>query len=228
MYVGMAEPSHLSRWLALALAGLAAAAAPAAAAPALRNRLKPCYVSVDRKDREPVDLDAIGFTPGATVDVSVDGLASGSAIADANGELSGQVQAPWQPSGERLFALRLAERANAVNTLILQPRVSALWVGITPARARPSRRVLFRGRGFTAARPVYAHYWFRGRPRRTVSLGRPAGDCGLFAVRARQIPLRHPRAGRWTVVFDQRRHATSRSEVSDRLIIVVRRSRRSH
>ncbi|HEY7074236.1 MAG TPA: hypothetical protein VH418_02655 [Solirubrobacteraceae bacterium] len=218
----------MSRWLAAALVLPAAAAAPAAAAPVLRSPLKPCYVSVDRRDREPVVLDATGFTPGATVDVSVDGKLQGSGVADATGVLKGQVQAPWQPAGERQFALRLAERDNPAGTLLLYPRVSALWVGITPARARPWRRVLFRGRGFTAPRDVFAHYRFRGRLRRTVSLGRPVGDCGLFSVRARQIPVRHAHAGRWTVVFDQRRHATTSPEVSDRLIIVVRRPRRSH
>jgi hypothetical protein len=218
----------LSRWLALALVASAVAAAPAAAAPRLRNALKPCYVSVDRFVREPVALDADGFTPGAKVQVSLDGVPQATPTADANGEITGQVSAPWVSAGERVFTLQLAESDNAANTLVLHPRVSALWVGVTPARARPSRRVLFRGRGFTAPRPVFAHYWSRGRLRRTVSLGRPVGDCGLFAVRARQIPLRHPRSGRWTVVFDQRRHAISRPEVSDRLIIVVRRTRRSH
>src|SRR5690349_19626670 len=224
----MAEPSHLSRWLALALVASAVVAAPAAAAPRLRNTLKPCYVSVDRFAREPVAVDADGFTPGAKVQVSVDGVPAATATADANGEITGQVSAPWVSAGERTFALRLAESDNPANTLLLYPRVSALWVGVTPARARPSRRVLFRGRGFTAPRPVFAHYWFRRRLRRTVNLGRPVGDCGLFAVRTRQIPLRKPRPGRWTVVFDQRRHATSRPEVSERLMIVVRRTRRSH
>jgi hypothetical protein len=218
----------LHRWFALALVASAVAAAPAAAAPRLRNALKPCYVSVDRFVREPVAIDADGFTPGAQVQVSLDGVPQATPTADSNGAITGQVSAPWVSAGERLFTLRLAESANAANTLVLHPRVSALWVGVTPARARPSRRVLFRGRGFTAPRPVYAHYWFRRRLRRTVSLGRPVGDCGLFAVRARQIPLRHPRPGRWTVVFDQRRHATSRPEVNDRLMIVVRRRRRSH
>jgi hypothetical protein len=218
----------LNRWLALALVASAVMAAPAAAAPRLRNTLKPCYVSVDRFVREPVAVDADGFTPGAKVRVTVDGVLAAAPTADSNGEISGQVSAPWVSAGERAFTLQLAESDNPANTLVLYPRVSALWVGVTPARARPSRRVLFRGRGFTAARPVFAHYWFHRRLRRTVSLGRPVGDCGLFAVRTRQIPLRNPRPGRWTVVFDQRRHATTQPEVSDRLMIVVRNSRRSH
>jgi hypothetical protein len=217
------------RALILATLAAAATASAAAATPFLRNQLKPCYVSAQRIDREPVAIDAGGFTPGATVDVSVDGAVQASPIADSNGDLHGQVQAPWVPAGERLFTLQLAERANPVNTLVLQPKVSALSVTIRPARARPSRRVLFSGRGFTEPRPVFAHYVFRGRLRKTVRLAPVVGECGRFAVRARQIPVRHPHTGQWTVDFDQRRrYAGAVPPVRDRLIITVRRVPRSH
>jgi hypothetical protein len=215
------------RTLILATLGIVAAA-PAQAAPFLRNQLKPCYVSAQHNDREPVAINAGGFTPGATVAVSIDGVTQSSAIADANGDLHGQVQAPWLPAGERAFTLQLAEQANPVNTLVATPKVTALSVTTTPARARPSRRVLFSGRGFTEARPVFAHYLFRGRLRRTVRLAPAVGECGTFAVHARQIPLRHPHTGRWTVDFDQRHRYGDRPPVRDRLIVTVRRVPRSH
>src|SRR3954454_10762987 len=94
MYVGMSEPSHLRRPVAVALVALLAGAAPAAAAPRLRNTLKPCYVSVDRFTREPVAIDADGFTPGAKVQVSVDGVPEATPTADPNGVITGQVSAP--------------------------------------------------------------------------------------------------------------------------------------
>lgn len=216
------------RALIVATLGMLAAAAPAESAPFLRNQLKPCYVSAQRNDREPVAIDAGGFTPGATVAVSIDGAPQSSAVADANGDLHGQVQAPWVPAGERAFTLQLAEQANPVNTLVVTPEVTALSVTTTPARARPSRRVLFSGRGFTEARPVFAHYLFRGRLRKTVRLAPAVGECGTFAVRARQIPISHPRTGRWTVDFDQRRRYGAAPPVRDRLIIQVRRVPRSH
>jgi hypothetical protein len=133
------------------------------------------------------------------------------------------------PAGERPFALQLAERGNPANTLTLTTKVTALAVTLTPARARPSRHVRFSGRGFTAARPVFAHYLFRGKLRKTVRLARPSGDCGTFSVRARQIPIAHPHIGQWTVDFDQRhRYAGPLPPVRDRLIITVRRIPRSH
>src|SRR5205823_3440095 len=119
------------RALVLASLGMVAAA-PAEAAPFLRNQLKPCYVSAQPDDREPVAIEAGGFTPGATVAVSVDGVTQSSAVADANGDLQGRVQAPWVPAGQRAFALRLSEPANPVNTLVVTPTVTALAVTVTP------------------------------------------------------------------------------------------------
>ena len=63
----------------------------------------------------------------------------------------------------------------------------------------------FRGRGFTdLTRPVYAHYVFAGKSQKTVRLGMPTGDCGLFSVRRKQFPFKKsPRVGVWTIQFDQ-------------------------
>jgi hypothetical protein len=219
------------RFRAVLLAGLTTlAAAPAASAtPFLRNQLKPCYVSAQPAAREPVAIDAGGFGTYAPIDVTVDGVAQPSAQADANGDLRGQVQAPWVPAGERPFTLQLAERGNPANVLTLTPQVTALSVTLAPARAKPSRRVRFSGRGFTEDRPVFAHYLFRGRLRKTVRLARPQGPCGTFSRRARQIPLHRPHTGQWTVDFDQRRrYAGVVPPVRDRLIITVRRVPRSH
>jgi hypothetical protein len=77
---------------------------------------------------------------------------------------------------------------------------------------------------------VYAHYLFRGHLRKTVRLvRRPKTPCGAFSRRARQIPLRRPHTGQWTVDFDQRRRYVGVvPPVRDRLIITVRRVPRSH
>ena len=63
----------------------------------------------------------------------------------------------------------------------------------------------FEGLGFTEDKPVFAHYVRKGKLRRTVRMARRPGDCGGFSARRRQIPIRHPRLGRWTVQFDQSR-----------------------
>jgi hypothetical protein len=86
-------------------------------------------------------------------------------------------------------------------------------------------RVRFRGRGFTAAAPVYAHYVFAGRSRRTVRLGMPTGACGQFSVRRRQFPFRRtPRVGVWTIQFDQQERYDPRAAVRFPLTVKVRRT----
>lgn len=222
---------HVRRAAAVAVAVALAAAAPATASPLLRNQLKPCYVAATPTQREPVAIDAADFRPGAVIDAFVDEVQLPEfPQADANGDVRGQIQAPWIPSGERPFTLRLTERDNPLNSLTATSKVTLLSVTTSPKRVRPAnRRVRFRGSGFTeAGRPVFAHYLFHGVLRKTVRLGRPEGDCGDFSVRARQIPLRRPRAGTWTVLVDQRRrYSPEAAPTQVRLSITVRRVPRS-
>jgi len=192
---------------ALGGAALLLLALPGAASAATLAPVKPCYVSVTSATREAVDVGGAGFTPNSKVDLSVDGaVALAGAQVDPAGNLPAQVlQAPYQPKGERAFTITATEQGNPASTATLTPRVTALNLGIQPRRARPSRRILFRGRGFTGASSVYAHYLFGGRVRKTVSFGQPKGPCGTFTVRRRQIPVRNPRTGRWLLRADQQK-----------------------
>jgi hypothetical protein len=71
--------------------------------------------------------------------------------------------------------------------------------------------------------PVYAHYVFAGKSRRTVRMGMPRGDCGTFSVRRRQFPFKKsPRVGEWTIWFDQVEHYDPRAAVRVPLIIRVK------
>ncbi|MDP9294880.1 MAG: hypothetical protein M3O90_10750 [Actinomycetota bacterium] len=211
---------------ALGGAALLFLALPGAASAATLAPVKPCYVSVTAATREAVDVSGAGFTPNSKVDLSMDGaVALAGAQVDPGGNLPAQVlQAPYQPKGERAFNITATEQGNPASTATLTPRVTALNLGIQPRRARPSRRILFRGRGFTAASNVYAHYLFGGKLRKTVSFGRPKDPCGTFTVRRRQIPVRNPRTGPWTLQVDQQK-LYSRAPVSVfvRVKIIVQR-----
>jgi hypothetical protein len=203
-----------------------ALAVPAAAGAATLDPLKPCYVSVTPTSREAVDVGGSGFTPGAIVDVAIDGAVVRTVQADVLGSLPPQVlQAPDQPWGERPFSVTAAQRGNPANTVTLTSNVTALNLRVDPQRARPSKRVTFRGRGFTGPGGVYAHYLFKGRLRRTVTLtSAVAGPCGTFKARRRQIPVRHPRTGTWTLQVDQqRRYSRAPDSVFVRVSIIVQR-----
>jgi hypothetical protein len=204
-----------------AVAGLAAA--PAAQA-AVIDPLAPCYRSVDEFARENVGIRASGFTPGANVDVFIDGVSVMSGVeALEDGTVVGSVDAPYQGFGERMFTLTLTERDKPDNTASATSRVTALDMRLRPRRTRPQRQVRFLGRGFIGEE-VFGHYVRGGKLRKTVSFGAPEGPCGRVDVRRRQIPIRNPRVGRWILQVDnQREYSDEPPGVSVEVPITVRR-----
>lgn len=199
----------------IVLAAAAAAAMPASAqaAPAL-TPLKPCYVSVSRDKRQVLDALATGFTPHSAVDVTVGGRTS-EAVANAVGTVDlHRTAAPYRRRGQRRFVVSATEVGNPLNTVSASAYVTALSVHLRPRRAATSDRVRFIGRGFTGAAPIWGHYLTpSGRVRKTVRLADgPEGLCGTFQTRRVQIPIRHPRPGRWTLQVDQQRRWSPRPD----------------
>lgn len=189
------------------LALTALAAAPAHAGPIL-NPVKPCYVAATEDQREPVAIDGWNFTPFATVSVYVDDIEvqlDPPPQADFDGTLHGTVAAPYIDGDQRRFTVRVVEQANQDNNAAVSALVTRLMVEQTPERASTKQKVRFRGRGFTnLTKPVYAHYVYAGRSRKTIKIGLPAGDCGLFSIKRKQFPFKSsPRVGLWTIQFDQ-------------------------
>jgi len=227
----------MSRLIAASALALGAAAAlPAGALGATWTAaVASCYVSVGPAptQRQVVPVGAQGFTPFAPVDVLEDGAPADATddgqpdpfYADQAGAVSARLRVPFQPQGERPFTLTVSEHANQANTIGIASRVTALSVTLKPAKARPSRRVRFHGRGFVKAAPVWAHYLYKGTLRRTVQLvRRPSGACGVFTVKRRQIPVVRPGIGRWTLQVDQQRaYAAAPESVFVRITITVGR-----
>ena len=187
---------------------LLALAAPAAAQIVVQP-LDPCYASAGAADdqREAVDVSASGFPANAPIQVLLDGRLFTQVSADSFGVVSGvTVLAPYIERGERAFTVTV-QQTNAMGVAgSASSRVTNLSVSLKPNRARPSQRVRYRGRGFMADQPVWAHYVFNGKARKTVRLARrPTGPCGTFSVRRKQIPIKRPRTGEWLVQVDQRR-----------------------
>jgi hypothetical protein len=199
------------------LGGAIAAVAllPASAQAATLAPLKPCYISVTQRTpgeapvitREALDLAGSGFTPGALVDVSYDGKLERTIQADPAGNLAVQdLQSPYRAHGEGPFTLTAAEQGNPLNSVALQSRTTALALRLRPREAQPQKRIRFRGRGFTEQKAVWAHYLYGGKVRKSVRLVRRIdNDCGTFSVRRKQIPIKRPRTGNWTLQVDQQR-----------------------
>ena len=214
------------------LGGMVAALAllPATAQAAALTPLQPCYISVTQRSTPPVitqerlDLAGNGFTPGALVDVSFNGKLDRTIQADAAGNLPAQIlKSPYRARGEGPFTLTAAEQGNPLNAVTLTSRTTALDLRVRPEVAEPQRRVRFTGRGFTEQRAVWAHYLYKGKVRKTVRLKRRiANPCGRFSVRRKQIPIKRPRTGKWTLQVDQqRRYSRAPDSVFVRVTIEV-------
>jgi hypothetical protein len=217
----------LLRATLLTVAFAALTAAPAHAGPVL-NPIKPCYVAATEDQRELVTIDGWNFTPFATVVVYVDDIdaqLNPPPQADFDGTLHGTVSAPYIDGLQRRFTVRVAEQANLNNNFAVSAMVTRLMVEQSPERASTKQKVRFRGRGFTElTKPVYAHYVFAGKARKTVRIGLPTGDCGLFSIKRKQFPFKNsPRVGLWTIQFDQ--EAKYDPKASPRVPLTIRVSR---
>jgi hypothetical protein len=190
---------------ALVIAMAVLAGLPASAAATTITPLKPCYVSANKDNREQIPIAAQGLTPNQSATVALDStvVLPDWQIDPFGSTVPGTIPAPFQPKGQRPFTLTITDNANPANTASVQSLVTALDVHVTPASARPSSRVRFRGRGFTGGPAVYGHYLRKGKLRKTVLLAQTSGPCGLFDVRRRQLPIKHPHTGRWILQIDQ-------------------------
>jgi hypothetical protein len=154
-----------------------------------------------------VPIAGSGFTPGALVTIA--GGATANAVADAAGNVSTQVTAPFSPAIlPRVVTITATDTANPANTAIARfPAIREPLATNAPLSGRPSRRATWRFAGFAAGAPIYGHYRFGGRTRATHRFGLASGPCGTLTVRARRVPLRASslRTGRWTLQLDQRR-----------------------
>ena len=202
------------RVLAATIVLLAALAAPAQAVVTM-SPLKPCYVSDGDlpTQRERILVHATGFSPLAALTLQIDGATVATGISDAFGVANASVPAPFEGRDEHDFTLVIFENQNFRNNALATSRVTNLAVTLRPRRARPSRRVRFNGRGFTADAPVYGHYVFGGKVRKTIRLRKaPKQPCGILHARRRQIPIRHPAVGEWLLQVDQQRRYSPHPE----------------
>lgn len=198
-----------------ALAALPVAAIAIAAAPAQAAEIKtlPCVPYVAGQQSMP--LVATGFTPGAFATFYTNNVANPtpriltSGRLDAAGAFTTATLPPpfTRPRGAlETFNLIAEDKTNPATPIIATMPFQVVRFGMTrnPNPKRPRQRVTYTARGFTPGKVVYAHFRFRGKTRRTVSLGVAKGACGITAKRMRALPTR-VRYGAWRAYIDQSR-----------------------
>jgi len=190
--------------------------APAAAQAAAIQVDRACYLE---DDRSRVTLSGAGFTPGATYQVTLDGVAlpGGVGQVDSTGAIAGAFSAPALAEGnpEQPFVLGVQEGSTIVTTRFL---VTTFLADFGPSTGNPrTLKVRFKAFGFGLVQndplaPVipelFVHYVppKGGGKARTYRLGNMRGSCGRISrTRLRRLFPFAPREGQWNLQFDTNR-----------------------
>lgn len=197
----------------LPVAALAAAATPAQAAPTIKTMSCIPYVKGE-SIRIPIFAD--GFTPGSLVRVYTNTgtkppLLLMSAPADAVRGGFGTEAAPPLPwpldRNVQTFNLFGEDRTNPAAPIVAASQFRTVRFGLTlkpSAPKRPWQKVTYTARGFKVGAPVYIHFRFGGKTRRSVKLGVARAPCGIVSRRMRMLPTR-ARYGSWTMYTNQKK-----------------------
>jgi hypothetical protein len=189
--------------LAAAAGVTAALVAPGAAHAATLGVQGACFVTGG-----PVTVTGGSFTPNAPV--SIGGGAFGSTVADAAGNISAQIAAPFVNTvAPKTIGITATDSAAPGNVGSAQFQVIARPLNTNaPLNGRPRQKTTWRFSGFPAGTAIYGHYRFHGRTMKNYRFGKPTGACGTLVVRARRMPMPSSRIrrGTWTLQLDQRRH----------------------
>lgn len=199
------------RALAVLLLGALTAAAAAAPAGGAVIKTDPCvrYVS----GQPTMTILGTGFTPSGFVTLHTLTKAKPSPLAFTS--------SPVLPTGRFLkttlppsfssvnrnletFALVATDNTNPAAPIIATTPFQVVRFGLTtrPTPTRPTTKVTYTARGFTPGKPVYVHFRFASKTRRTVKLGVASGPCGIASKRMRALPTR-ARYGTWTTYTNQ-------------------------
>ncbi|HET8754995.1 MAG TPA: hypothetical protein VFM58_03250 [Solirubrobacteraceae bacterium] len=180
--------------ITVATAGLAATAATADAATLSLDSVRACYLSGTQ-----ATISGSGFAAGAPIEVTEDGEARGSTVADTSGAFA----ATWNFGGLN------AAKSHTITATDGATAASVTYMGTTyrvatrKSKGRAGRKYKLRGYGFLFGRKAFMHVRGHG-VRRDVFLARPKAPCGTFTVKQRIAPAGSP-FGDYKVQFDAKK-----------------------
>ena len=200
-------PAMRSRILVLAGVATALAAVPSVASAATVTTTRACYLNDGSATLAAVD--ATGFTPGAPLTVFVDGVAAGSATADATGSARGTIPVPELSSdvAEKEHDVTLNDGTTSASARFSTTRIRG---DFSPSSGNPATlKVSFSAFGMNLLKPstVYVHYVKpNGKLKQTISLGKAKGACGhIPSTKKRKLFGFQAERGRWILQYDTSR-----------------------
>lgn len=200
------------------VAALACASAPSAhAAPAIRTL--PCVGYVKGQTTMPVF--GTGFTPGGAVMLYTNSAAKPAAapLFTPKVSLIGAFQLqlappPFSPASRNRQTFKLiaqdATTPGAPVTVAAQFELVRFGLRQAPAAQYPGQPVTYTARGYRPGKPVYMHFRFAGKTRRTVKLGIAAAPCGIVSRTMSALPTKIL-YGPWQAHVDQTKRFSART-----------------
>jgi hypothetical protein len=199
--------------IAAAAALLLAAASAAEAATLSVAGGKACYRAGDS-----LILSGTGYTPGAPVNVTLEGRELGTLTADAAGNVSSPLQI-GNLRGVSRRTLVATDAANPAITATTRFLGSSLLVKVKPQTGAAGRKLRINASGFTTGKRLYAHVRRKGYLR-NVFIGKLKGPCRTLKKRKRVLTAGTPN-GLYTVQFDTKRRYSKKTKVWYRFRVTV-------
>jgi hypothetical protein len=202
------------------IAGAVAVAAVVLAVPAAAQAAtlsvagsKACYRAGDT-----LTLSGTGYTPNASIDITLGGRSLGQLTADAAGNISSPLSI-GNLRGVDTRTVVASDTTNPAITATAQFLGSALLVTVKPRDGTAGRKLRVKASGFTTGKRLYAHI-LRKRYRRNVFVGKLKGPCRTLKVRKRVLGAGTPR-GVYTVQFDTKKRYSKKTKVWYRFRVTV-------
>jgi hypothetical protein len=182
-----------------------AMAASASAAGLAAN--KACYVNANPAQGAPMVIAGSGFVAGTTVQLT-GGTTFGSAVADANGNVSIPAQAPElatiAPASKTTTLTATADNPDGTTTTAtLKVNSANLAVATSPGSVRNVRndKVTFSFSGFVPGKHIYGYY-VRKKVVAKAKYGKAQGPCGMLKEKALLFPGGRPSKNQYKVTFE--------------------------
>lgn len=204
--------------LAAACAVAAALVLPSAASAATLTiaPVKQCY-----RAGENFSMSATGFTPGAPVNVTVNGstLDGSPLYADAAGTI-GSGLTLGQRAGQQKKTLVTTDATNPALTASANLLVSAVAVNVKPKNGAAGRTVRIGARGFTTGKTLWAHVSKGRKVIRNVKIGKLKGACRTLSAK-RKLFAASTKSGTYKVQFDTARKLSDSTTVKSTYTVTI-------
>lgn|GEM_PF-4971563 len=150
-------------------------------------------------------LGGSGFTPEYAMRVTWEG-ASASFYPDSSGALPGnessEITAPEYDSLTPKTLAITATDSNPATTATLSIPIVKFGSNL-PVEGKPSKVVTWMFAGFVNNAPIYGHYLYGRKEKKTVRFGSGQGPCGTLTKRAVRFPIKRPKNfGTWEIRID--------------------------